>query len=76
MAQITFSQLYIRPDDERFSDWSGLVDYAKANPGALKVANLGNVGAMERINMLKIEQALDIKTNQIAFDKPAERYAA
>jgi tripartite-type tricarboxylate transporter receptor subunit TctC len=38
--------------------------------------NVGNVGSMERVNMLKIEEALGFKTNQIAFDKPAERYAA
>lgn len=76
MAQITFSQIYIRPDDDRYSDWNGFVAYAKANPGALKIANVGNLGSMERVNMLKIEQALGFKTNQIAFDKPAERYAA
>lgn len=76
MAQITFSQIYIRPDDDRYSDWASFVAYAKANPGQVKIANVGNVGSMERVNMLKIEQALGFKTNQIAFDKPAERYAA
>lgn len=76
MAQITFSQVYVRPDDDRFGDWNALVAYAKANPGQLKVANVGNLGSMERVNMLKVEQALGFEANQIAFDKPAERYAA
>ncbi len=73
MAQVTFSQIYIRPDDERFSDWESFVAYAKDNE--VSIANVGNLGSMERINMLKIEQALGFETNQIAFDKPAERYA-
>lgn len=76
MTQITFSQIYIRPDDDRFGDWDGFVAYAKANPGKATIANVGNIGSMERINMLKIEQTLGFQTNQIAFDKPAERYAA
>ncbi len=73
MAQVTFSQIYIRPDDDRFSDWESFVAYAKDNQ--VSIANVGNLGSMERINMLKIEQALGFETNQIAFDKPAERYA-
>jgi len=76
MAQITFSQIYIRPDDDRFSDWESFVAYAKANPGQVKMANLGNRGSMERVTMLKVEQSSGIETNQIAFDKPAERYGA
>lgn len=76
MAQITFSQIYIRPDDDRYSDWNSFVAYAKANPGQVTIANVGNLGSMERVNMLKIEQALGFRTDQIAFDKPAERYAA
>ena len=74
MAQITFSQIYIRPDDDRFSDWESFLAYAKENEVTL--ANLGNAGSMERINMKKLEDSLGFATNQIAFDKPAERYAA
>ena len=76
MAQITFSQIYISPDDDRFSDWQSFVAYAKANPGELKVANVGNLGSMERVNMLKIEQGAGFDSKQVAFDKPAERYSA
>lgn len=76
MAQITFSQIYIRPDDDRFNDWGSFLAYAQANPGQVTIANVGNVGSMERINMLKLEQAKGFETKQISFDKPAERYAA
>lgn len=76
MAQITFNQLYVRADDARFGDWKSFLDHAKANPGSLTIANVGNIGSMERVNMTNLEQALGFETKQIAFDKPAERYAA
>ena len=76
MTQITFSQIYIRPDDDRFSDWQSFVDYAKANPGDVTMANLGKVGSMELVVMQQLSDALDLDVKQIAFDKPAERYGA
>ena len=76
MTQITFSQIYSRSDDKRFSDWGDVVAYAKKNPSKLTVANVGKVGSMELVVMSQLENALGIKFNQIAFDKPAERYAA
>lgn len=76
IAQITFSQIYVRPDDARFSDWGAFVKYAKENPEKLTVANVGAVGSMERISMLQLEKALGFKTTQVSFDKPAERYGA
>lgn len=75
-TQITFSQLYIRPDDARFSDFEDVLAYAKENPGALTVANTGNPGTMDRLLVTFLEQALDFDTRAIAFDKPAERYAS
>lgn len=76
IAQITFNQLYVRPDDARFSTWDAFVKYAKANPEKVTVANVGAVGSMERVAMIQIEKALGFKTTQVSFDKPAERYAA
>lgn len=76
MAQITFSQLYIRPDDKRFNDWKSFLAHAKANPRKVTIANVGKVGSMELINMGKLEQALGFKTKQISFDKPSERYSS
>ena len=76
MTQITFSQIYVRPDDSRFNDWGDVVAYAKANPNGLTMANLGRVGSMELVVMHQLQNALDIQIRQVAFDKPAERYGA
>lgn len=76
ITQVGFSQLYIRADEKRFTDWAGFVAYAKANPKGIKVANIAPPGSMERVNMLLLEQQVGFETNQISFDKPTERYAA
>lgn len=76
IAQITFNQLYVRPDDARFPTWEAFVRHARAHPGKVTVANVGAVGSMERVAMIQIEKALGFKTTQVSFDKPAERYAA
>ncbi len=75
-TQITFSQLYIRPDDKRFTDWPSLLKHIKANPGKVTFANVSGEGTMERVTMAIMEKKLGIKVNQISFDKPSERYAA
>jgi len=75
-TQITFSQLYIRPDDERFSDFESFLAYAQQNPGELTVANIGNPGTKERLLMTFLESELDFDTAVIAFDNPSERYAS
>ena len=76
MTQITFSQIYMRPDETRFSDWNSFLDFAKANPGDVTMANLGNVGSMELVIMAQLQNELGLDINQIAFDKPTERYGA
>ncbi|HEX9790915.1 MAG TPA: tripartite tricarboxylate transporter substrate binding protein [Kiloniellales bacterium] len=76
MAQVTFSQIYVRPGDVRFADWQSFAAYARTSPGDVKIANVANSGAMERANLFKLEQAVGFKINQIGFDNPAERYAA
>lgn len=75
-TQITFSQIYVRSNDDRFSDWDSVLRYAKENPNKLTVANVGKVGSMELVVMQQLQSALGIKVKQIAFDKPAERYGA
>ena len=75
-TQITFSQIYVRADDDRFANWNAFVTAAKGSPGKLSVANLGKVGSMELVLMGQLQDKLGIKVKQIAFDKPAERYGA
>lgn len=76
VVQITFSQIYARADDDRFSDWQGLVEYAKSRPGEVSMANVGNPGTQERLMMIFLQEQTGIDVNQVAFDKPSERYAS
>ncbi len=76
IAQIAFSQIYVRPDDKRFPNWDAFVKYAKENPGKIKLANVANVGSMERVVTSLLEKDQGIKLTQVSFDKPAERYGS
>ena len=73
-TQITFSQIYIRSDEDRFTDWESFVAFAASNP--VTMANLGKVGSMELVVMEQLQSATGLELKQIAFDKPAERYGA
>lgn len=76
ITQLTFSQIYVRPDETRFTDWASFVDYAKAHPGEIKVANVGNPTAMEGLSMRALEEEFGFSTQLVAYDKAAERYAS
>ena len=76
VTQATFSQIYIRPDETRFTDWDSFLAYAKAHPGQVKLANIQHEGSMERVQMNALEERAGFEVNQISFDKPTERYAA
>ena len=71
-ANKAYSQLYIRTDDDRFSDWKSFVEYAKANPGKVKVGNVNTELAQVKL----LADAIGIEVEQINFSKPAERYAS
>jgi tripartite-type tricarboxylate transporter receptor subunit TctC len=75
-SQITFSQIYIRTDEERFSDWNSFVTWIKAQNGKATIANVSKEGSMERITMKYITDATGMKIQQISFDKGAPRYGA
>ena len=76
IAQITFSQIYIRGNETRFSDWASFVEYAKARGRRATMANVSRQGSMERLNMNRIAQHFGFRIQQISFDKPAPRYEA
>lgn len=80
-ANIVPSQLYINAKDQRFvtggkPDFDKVLAYVRANPGKMTVANVSERGGMESITMAVLEKHFGIKTRQVSFDKPAERYAA
>ncbi len=76
ISQITFSQIYIRGDETRFSDWDSYVKFAKAQGGKSTIANVAGEGSMERINMIRITDHFGIKVQQISFNKGGQRYGA
>lgn len=76
IAQITFSQIYIRGNETRFKDWKSFVEFAKKAGGKATIANVAGEGSMERVNMNLIAEHFGIKVQQVSFDKPAPRYAA
>lgn len=75
-SQITFSQIYIRTKEDRFSDWPTFVEWVKAQDGRATIANVSKEGSMERITMKFITDATGMEIQQISFDKGAPRYGA
>jgi len=76
VSQITFSQIYIRADEDRFNDWESYVEFVKSQGGKSTIANVAGEGSMERINMNRIANHYGMQVQQISFDKGAPRYGA
>jgi tripartite-type tricarboxylate transporter receptor subunit TctC len=76
ISQITFSQVYIRVEEDRFNDWDSFVKWVKAQNGRATIANVSKEGSMERVTMKFITDATGMKIQQISFDKGAPRYGA
>jgi len=75
-SQITFSQIYIRTKEERYTDWASFVAWVKAQGGKATIANVSKEGSMERVTMKFITDATGMEIQQISFDKGAPRYGA
>lgn len=73
ITQDSPSMLFV-PQDSPFKTVKDLLDYAKANPGKLKVATSG-YGTQDDIT-LKYLATLGYKMTNVPFAKPAERYAS
>lgn len=75
-SQITFSQIYIRVEEDRFTDWDSFVAWVKDQGGKASIANVSKEGSMERVTMKFITDATGMEIQQISFDKGAPRYGA
>ena len=75
-SQITFSQIYIRTNEDRYTDWASFVEWVKAQDGKATIANVSKEGSMERVTMKFITDATGMQIQQISFDKGAPRYGA
>ncbi len=76
ISQITFSQIYIRSNETRFTDWDSYVKFVKSKNGRTSIANVSKAGSMERMNMKFVTDHFGLKIQQISFDKGGPRYAA
>ena len=70
-SQVTFSQIYIRTNEDRFNDWDSFVEWVKAQGGKATIANVSKEGSMERVTMKFITDATGMSIQQISFDKGA-----
>ena len=75
-SQVTFSQIYIRANETRYTDWASFVEWVKAQDGKATIANVSKEGSMERVTMKFITDATGMSIQQISFDKGAPRYGA
>jgi len=75
-SQVTFSQIYIRSNEDRYTDWNSFVAWVKAQGGKATIANVSKEGSMERVTMKFITDATGMEIQQISFDKGAPRYGA
>ena len=75
-SQVTFSQIYIRTNETRYTDWNSFVAWVKAQNGKATIANVSKEGSMERVTMKFITDATGMSIQQISFDKGAPRYGA
>lgn len=74
LTQATFSQLYVRADDDRFTSFDSVV--AAARQGRLTMANTSRPGSYEDILARELADILGLDIEQINFDNPSERYGA
>ena len=75
-SQVTFSQIYIRTNETRYTDWKSFVAWVKAQKGKATIANVSKEGSMERVTMKFITDSTGMSIQQISFDKGAPRYGA
>lgn len=76
IAELVYNQIYIRPHDKRYHDWKSFLAYTKAHPGRVRVANVANRGAMERVDLVMLEKAAGFNVAQVSYDNPGKRYGA
>lgn len=75
IGNLAVSQIYIRPDDSRFSSWDEVVEYIK-NHGGLSIGTIGSPLDMENVMLANLERAFDIELEQVSIEASPERNAA
>lgn len=73
--QYNIDMWFIQNQEKRFKNFDELIDFAKENPGELKVATTGLHGT-DAIAIKRIEEHFNVKFTNVPYDEPSERYAA
>lgn len=74
-SQAILNFLYIKGNETRFTNFDGLVNYAKEHDGEVKVGTTG-LNSFDSVMLAAIEKKFGFKFKNVPFNKPAERYAA
>jgi tripartite-type tricarboxylate transporter receptor subunit TctC len=75
IGNVAITQIYIRTDEQRYSNWDELVAYAQEHPG-LKVATIGTPLDMENLCLSQLESAFGVQFQQVPYEKSQDRYAS
>lgn len=76
IPQQDFSQLFINAEDDRFSDWESLVEYARDSGETLRVAASSGQGSHEHSMVTLIAEGSGIDLEVVPFGDPGERVSA
>ena len=75
VGNIAVSQIYIAPDDGRFTTWDEVVAYAKENPN-LTVASVGAPLDLEDLGIMSLEQTFAVDLERVIIEDAEERFTA
>ena len=67
ISQVTFSQIYIRTNEDKYTDWPSFVDWVKGQGGKATIANVSKEGSMERVLMKFITDETGMEIQQISI---------
>lgn len=73
-AQVLPGAYFVHADSP-FKTWQDVIDYSKANPYKLRVADVGR-GGLGDLTLALWEQKTGLKLTYVPFDNPTQRYAA
>lgn len=79
LATINATPMYIGTNraDPKFTSFEGMLDFARKNPGALNMAQIGKAGLHE-VTMLRIKKRFGVDFKSIPFNggpRPWRRYS-
>ena len=75
VGNLAVSQIYIAPDDGRFTTWGQVVAYAKENPD-LTVASVGAPLDLEDLSIMSLEQTFAVDLERVIIEDAEERFTA